>query len=113
MATLIGDTVIDRVCVPVLAGFVESVTCTVNVDGPTTVGVPDNAPDVASFTPAGSAPATSFHVYGDLPPTAVNVALYAASIGTEDRLEVVTATTDVDIAKALEAVAAGWLLSVT
>ena len=51
-----------------------SFTCAVNVKGPAAVGVPLSAPvDVFNVTPVGSDPEVSDHVYGVVPPPAVNV----------------------------------------
>ncbi len=61
-------------------GVVESATCTVNVDVPAVVGVPDKLqlPCVAVFVqpvaekanPAGALPTVTDHVYGVTPPLA-------------------------------------------
>jgi hypothetical protein len=50
----------------------EFVACTVNVDEPPVVGVPDNTPAGLNVTPAGSAPEATDHA-GDGDPDAVNV----------------------------------------
>ena len=48
------------------------VACTVNVDEPPVVGVPDNTPAELNATPAGNAPDATDHV-GAGDPDAVNV----------------------------------------
>src|SRR6266700_1254414 len=62
------------VCIRLFA----SVTCTVNVDEPAAVGVPLRLPPPESVRPAGSVPAESAQLYGDLPPAAVSAWLYVA-----------------------------------
>lgn len=49
-----------------------SVTRTVNVDDPTTVGVPDTTPAELNVNPAGNDPADTDHVNAPTPPTPVN-----------------------------------------
>jgi hypothetical protein len=56
------------------AGLPESVTRTVKLNAPLTVGIPEIIPPPLSVTPAGSVPLASDQVYGVTPPLAVNVA---------------------------------------
>ena len=65
-------TAIESVLVAVAE--LASVTCTVKVDVPLVVGVPDMTP-VEGFRakPAGRVPEETDQVYGDEPPTAVRV----------------------------------------
>jgi len=67
------------VCVAVCAvGVVESVTCTVKFELPVALGVPEMAPvDAAKVNPAGNDPELTLQVYGDVPPLAASVTLYA------------------------------------
>ena len=54
-------------------GGVVSVTCTVKLDVPAAVGVPEITPAVLNERPAGSAPLSRLHAMGDVPPVAVSV----------------------------------------
>jgi hypothetical protein len=54
-------------------GLVESVTCTVKLEVPVAVGVPEIVAPLR-LNPAGSAPAVIAHVYGGVPPPAASVA---------------------------------------
>src|SRR6202453_1953180 len=68
-----ASTVIDNGCVAVIAGLLESVTCTVKADLPAAVGVPEITPvEAFSDSPAGSdpAPGTTDQLYGAVPPVA-------------------------------------------
>jgi hypothetical protein len=56
------------------------------------VGVPVMAPDPESESPAGNEPEASDHVYGLVPPLAVNDWLYAESIVAAPRVVVATLT---------------------
>jgi hypothetical protein len=56
---------------------VTSIACTVNVELPSVVGVPDNVPPESRLRPAGNVPALLVKVYPPLPPLAVMVWLYA------------------------------------
>src|ERR687885_1221008 len=58
--------------VPVAFAPAESVTVTVNVEVPFTLGAPSRSPDGRSVSPAGTCPD---HVYGAVPPVAVKVVL--------------------------------------
>ena len=58
------------VCTELLA----SLTLPVKVNSPTVVGVPVMAPPLVSVKPGGRAPLASDHMYGAVPPLAVNVA---------------------------------------
>ena len=59
-------------------GEVESFTCTVKLDVPAVVGVPEITPvEAAKVSPTGSDPELIVQVYGDVPPLAPSVALYA------------------------------------
>src|SRR5919198_1972602 len=55
---------------PVAVAPAASVTVTVNVEVPFTLGAPSSRPDGRSVNPVGTCPD---HVYGDVPPLAVNV----------------------------------------
>ncbi len=58
-------------------GVPESLTLTVKVNLPLTVGVPESSPVVAlSVMPAGRLPDTSFHLYGASPPWATRYVTY-------------------------------------
>ena len=50
----------------------SSVACTVNVNVPVAVAVPDRTPLAESDTPVGKAPLATWNVYGSMPPLAVN-----------------------------------------
>jgi hypothetical protein len=54
-----------------------SVTCTVKLKVPTLDVVPLMVPLEVRFSPLGSAPATNCQVYGEVPPLATKVTLYA------------------------------------
>jgi len=57
-------------------GFSESVTCTVKLDVPIEVGVPEMTPVLAvRVRPDGGEPVTINQEYGAKPPVAENVAL--------------------------------------
>ena len=57
------ETVIDRLAEAVLAGLLESVTCTVKLEVPAAVGVPVMAPvEALRLSPAGSEPLVSDQV---------------------------------------------------
>jgi hypothetical protein len=61
--TAIGTIVIDRLARAVLAGLLESVTVTQNLEVPKAVGVPVIVPpEVLRLSPAGSEPETSAQV---------------------------------------------------
>ena len=66
-----GLTVIDR-GFDAVSDFL-SVTVTVKVVVPVEVGVPLTIPVVAKVRPGGKVPADTDHVYGAIPPLAVNV----------------------------------------
>ena len=58
----------------VCTGLLESVTRTVKLVVPVTVGVPEITPPVDSVNPAGNVePDTNVQLYGPVPPPAVNV----------------------------------------
>jgi hypothetical protein len=59
--------------VAVSLGDDESATCTVKVDEPAVVGVPEMVPPLLRLRPAGKAPAEILQEYGVLPPEAANV----------------------------------------
>ena len=50
-----------------------SLTCTVKLDVPAVVGVPESTPAAVSVNPAGNVPLASDHVYPGVPPLAANV----------------------------------------
>ena len=83
--------VIDS-CLVVVCDWL-SATCTVNVDVPAAVGVPLMTPPLDNVNPAGSAPVGRDHVYGDIPPEAVNVCEYWTPI-TPDASETVVIVND-------------------
>jgi len=56
----------------------ESVALTVNVLVPAAVGVPESTPAELNARPAGRVPALTVQAYGDVPPLAAKVKLYAA-----------------------------------
>src|SRR6266702_8928916 len=65
--------VILNVACTVCFGLPESVTCTVKLVVPVTVGVPEITPPADSPSPAGGFdPDTSVQLYGAVPPPAVN-----------------------------------------
>lgn len=51
------------------------VTCAVKLAEPVAEGVPEITPVLESVSPAGRLPETIDHIYGVVPPVAVNVAL--------------------------------------
>jgi hypothetical protein len=63
-----------------------SVACTVKVNVPDKVGVPDSTPAVLSVRPFGNVPALLLNVYGLLPPLALTVSVYATPTVPPDRL---------------------------
>jgi hypothetical protein len=75
MLTTVGTdaTVTLRALVAVWTGLPASVTFAVKFEVPAVVGIPVIAPLVAlSVSPAGSPPLAKDHVYGKVPPLAVN-----------------------------------------
>jgi hypothetical protein len=70
----------------------ESVTVTVKVNEPAAVGVPLRTPAEVSVTPAGSVPLETANVYGDCPPVAVIVVVYAMPMLAPGKLVVVIAS---------------------
>lgn len=75
---------VDCVC----AGELESFTCTVNVEFPAAVGVPERTPALDRLSPGGSEPDVIDQVYAGVPPVAARVALYGAPKAAADRLVV-------------------------
>src|ERR1700757_2922010 len=77
--------------VVVCCGEPASVTCTVNANVPTAVGVPLRTPAALRVSPVGSGPepAASDQTYGVNPPPAASVWLYAAPYLPPARLTVV------------------------
>ena len=77
MLTGTTETVMLRAFVAVCAvGVVESVTCTVKLNVPEEVGVPEIVPvEAARFKPAGKDPEPMLQEYGVNPPLAARVAL--------------------------------------
>jgi hypothetical protein len=69
-----------------------SLRVAVNVDVPGVVGVPLIVPFAAIFSPVGSAPPVSDHVYGGTPPDAPSAVLYATETGPDGTLLVVIAS---------------------
>jgi len=60
-----------RFAVAVCTGELESCTCTVKDKVPEEVGVPPIAPlDLVKDKPAGSCPADTVQLYGEVPPVA-------------------------------------------
>ncbi|MGD0922781.1 MAG: hypothetical protein ABSA70_13590 [Terriglobia bacterium] len=76
MVNVAGLTVMVNCCCAESAGDPESVTCTVNVQLPVLVGVPEITPvDELSDNPGGSVPLMTLQVSVPAPPLACNVAL--------------------------------------
>src|SRR5271167_1235941 len=74
-------------------GVVESVTFTVNVNEPDTVGVPESVPvDAARLMPAGKAPELMLQLNGVVPPLAAKVVEYAVPTCPEGTEPVVIVT---------------------
>jgi hypothetical protein len=76
-----GAAAINRVTVAFAdcADELASVTVTPNEKLPLAVGVPEMIPELAArLSPAGSLPVVTLQVYGDAPPVALRVAVYAA-----------------------------------
>src|ERR1700733_2210391 len=84
-----GSTVRVSCWVAVCAGLPESVACTVNVEVPAVVGVPEMVPSLASDSPAGSDPEVTDQLYGLVPPEADRSWLYALPTVASGRLDVV------------------------
>ena len=65
--------------IPVAGGLSESATCTVNVEIPRVVGVPEIVPVPSglevSASPSGKEPVLTLQTYGTTPPVAIRVAL--------------------------------------
>jgi hypothetical protein len=59
--------------VSVSLGDDESATCTVKVDEPAVVGVPESVPPLLRFRPAGKVPEATLQAYGVSPPDAARV----------------------------------------
>src|SRR5690242_18353886 len=74
----------------VAVAFELSFTCTVKLNVPAVVGVPEIVPLDPKFNPAGIAPAVAVHVYPPLPPVAASVAEYAEPTVAPGRDGVVT-----------------------
>ena len=72
-----GFTTRDRAWLTDFGGSCASVTCTLNVDVPAIVGVPLIVPPELKLRPAGKEPLEMFQKYGEFPPVAVRVVLYA------------------------------------
>jgi len=66
------STVMPSGPVAVCGGELESVAWTVNDDDPVCVGVPEICPPALRLNPAGNDPDTTDHVYGGVPPDALN-----------------------------------------
>src|SRR6185369_15111786 len=83
-----------------------SFTCTVKLNVPAVVGVPEMVPLDAKFSPRGIAPAVAVHVYPPLPPVAASVAEYAVPTVAPRKEDVVTLSAGlaIVIARALVAV---------
>jgi hypothetical protein len=62
-----------RTFVALNAGELESATCTVKLDVPAVVGVPEITPALLSTIPAGKDPAVTLQIYGVIPPDAASV----------------------------------------
>ena len=76
-------------CVAACGELAESFAVTLKKLVPAVVGVPLIAPELDSVSPAGSAPEAMLHTYGDVPPWAVSVALYAVPAVAPDSEAVV------------------------
>jgi hypothetical protein len=76
MANGAGLTVMLSCLLAIVGVGAESVTCTVNVEVPGVVGVPEIAPvDELSDNPAGSVPTVTLQVSVPAPPLATKVSL--------------------------------------
>jgi hypothetical protein len=79
-----GCTEVDMVTVndlvAVSLGADESATCTVKVDDPAVVGVPESVPPLLRLRPAGKVPAETLQEYGVKPPVAASVVEYAVPV---------------------------------
>ena len=62
--------VIERLAVAVCGGVLESFACTVKLEVPEPVGVPEIAPPLLIVRPLGSEPFVVEKVYGEMPPAA-------------------------------------------
>ena len=102
----------DRVLVAVFAGVAESVTMIVTVEVPAAVGVPVIC---APFTLRFAGNPLAENVYGDTPPVAPRLAVYALPTTPDDRLVVETANAGLLIVsdRVLVAVFAGVAESAT
>ena len=69
-------TVILNCCVAVCRGELASDACTVKLEVPAEVGVPEICPLVERVKPAGKAPVMRVQVYGVAPPVAARIWLY-------------------------------------
>ena len=57
-------------------GLVESLACTVKLNAPAAVGVPENWPvEAFRVSPPGKAPTVTLQVTGEMPPLKVSVEL--------------------------------------
>ena len=64
-----------RAWLAVCGGVPESVAVTVKVLVPAAVGVPEMAPELLKFSPAGKLPLLTLQLMAPVPPEAVSVAL--------------------------------------
>jgi hypothetical protein len=74
VVTASGAMTILSACLAV--SLIVSVTSTVNGKFPEVVGIPESRPFPVRFRPPGGTPLVTLHVYGPVPPVAVNVAEY-------------------------------------
>ena len=73
MARGAGFTAMLSCFVAVSAGLPESATCTVKVEVPVAVGVPEITPLALRLNPLGSVPEAKLHVRAPTPPLACSV----------------------------------------
>src|SRR5665213_1980892 len=105
-----GATVIPNSTEALSAGDSESVTCAVNDEVPTAVGVPAICPLLVSARPGGNDPEANDHVNGVDPPVASRDAAYLAPTLAAGREAVVTATGGTALNDHVMADADGWLI---
>src|SRR5579872_4248472 len=96
-----------RVAVSELLSF----TCTVKLEVPAAVGVPLSCPAVLRANPAGNVPLVTDHWYGDVPPLAVSVCVYAVPTVPLGTGEVVVIASPAPIVNLKFCVAVSELLS--
>lgn len=94
-------------------GRPESVSFTVKVDVPATVGVPEIVPLAAfNVSPVGSAPVVMLQPYGVVPPVAFITALYGVPCWPVGNVDVVMLSAAVPVTMILKAFVAVWAVGV-